>query len=180
MIAELLQYNDSFVKNESFKQYAAEKYPRKKLAILTCMDTRLVELLPAALGIRNGDVKMIKNAGAMVLDPFDSTVRSLLISILELAVEEIMIIGHTDCGVKNLDFHKIRTHLLERGISPETLREITDQGLDLEHWFCGFESPESSVRNSMDILKKHPLMPLDIHISGYVMDIITGQLIPVA
>lgn len=179
MVEELLKYNDSFVRDGSYKQYAVEKYPRKKLAILTCMDTRLVELLPAALGIKNGDVKMIKNAGALILDPFDSTVRSLLISVLKLKVEEIMIIGHTDCGVKNIDFHNITEHLLERGISREAIQEITDQGLDLKHWFCGFESPESSVRNSMDILNEHPLMPSDVHISGYVIDSTTGQLTPV-
>lgn len=179
MTEELLKYNESFVKNGAYKQYAAEKYPRKKIAVLTCMDARLVELLPAALGIKNGDVKMIKNAGALVLDPFDSTVRSLLISVLEMKVKEIMIIGHTDCGVKNIDFPKITEHLLERGISREAIRQITSQGLDLKRWFCGFESPECSVRNSMDILKEHPLMPADIRISGYVMDITTGQLTPV-
>lgn len=64
---------------------------------MTCMDTRLVELLPAALGLKNGDVKIIKNAGAVISNPFGSAVLSLLIAIFELGVEEIMVIGHTDC-----------------------------------------------------------------------------------
>lgn len=64
---------------------------------MTCMDTRLVELLPAALGLKNGDVKIIKNAGAVISNPFGSAVRSLLIAIFELGVKEIMVIGHTDC-----------------------------------------------------------------------------------
>ena len=64
---------------------------------MTCMDTRLVELLPATLGLKNGDVKIIKNAGAVISNPFGSVVRSLLIAIFELGVEEIMVIGHTDC-----------------------------------------------------------------------------------
>ena len=63
MIEELLAYNRKFVEEKRYEQYAASKYPNKKIAILTCMDTRLVELLPAALGLRNGDVKIIKNAG---------------------------------------------------------------------------------------------------------------------
>ena len=60
MIEELLAYNRKFVEEKRYEQYAASKYPNKKIAILTCMDTRLVELLPAALGLRNGDVKIIK------------------------------------------------------------------------------------------------------------------------
>ena len=62
------------------------------------MDTRLIELLPAALGIRNGDAKIIKNAGGVITHPYGSVMRSLLVAILELGVEEVMVIGHTDCG----------------------------------------------------------------------------------
>ena len=55
MIEELLAYNRKFVEEKRYEQYAASKYPNKKIAILTCMDTRLVELLPPALGLRGGD-----------------------------------------------------------------------------------------------------------------------------
>ena len=75
MIEELLAYNRKFVEEKRYEQYAASKYPNKKIAILTCMDTRLVELLPAALGLRNGDVKIIKNAGGVVTNPFGSVIR---------------------------------------------------------------------------------------------------------
>ncbi len=117
MIDEMLAYNRTFVKNQEYRKFTTSKYPNKKIAILTCMDTRLVELLPAALGIRNGDVKMIKNAGGMITGPFDSTVRSLLVSIVELGVEEVMVIGHTDCGVSGMNAEKIIQHLLQRGVS---------------------------------------------------------------
>ena len=63
MIEQMLEYNKKFVENKEYEKYATTKYPDKKIAIVTCMDTRLVELLPAALGIKNGDVKLIKNAG---------------------------------------------------------------------------------------------------------------------
>ena len=58
------------------RSYQSDKRPRKKVAVLTCMDTRLTALLPAALGLKGGDVKMIKNAGGLILNPLDSTVRS--------------------------------------------------------------------------------------------------------
>ena len=81
----------------------SSKYPDKKIAIVTCMDTRLTELLPAALGIKNGDVKIIKNAGGVISHPFGSVVRSLLVAIYDLGVKEIMIVGHSDCGAKHMD-----------------------------------------------------------------------------
>ena len=95
MIEEIREFNKSFVKDEKYQSYITSKYPDKKLAILTCMDTRLTELLPAALGLKNGDVKLIKNAGGVISNPFGSVVRSLLIAVYELGVETILVIGHT-------------------------------------------------------------------------------------
>ena len=86
MIDEIMEYNRKFVDNKGYEPYLTSKYPDKKLAILTCMDTRLLELLPAALGIKNGDAKIIKNAGGVIVHPYGSVVRSLLVGILELGV----------------------------------------------------------------------------------------------
>ena len=58
MIDELVSYNREFVKNKGYEKYITNKYPDKKIAIVSCMDTRLTELLPASLGIKNGDVKI--------------------------------------------------------------------------------------------------------------------------
>ena len=76
MIDEIMEYNRKFVENKGYEPYLTSKYPDKKLAILTCMDTRLLELLPAALGIKNGDAKIIKNAGGVIVHPYGSVVRS--------------------------------------------------------------------------------------------------------
>lgn len=65
MVEEIIAFNKQFVENKGYEKYITNKYPDKKLAILSCMDTRLTELLPAALGLRNGDAKIIKNAGPL-------------------------------------------------------------------------------------------------------------------
>ena len=98
IIEEIIKYNEEFVANKGYEKYLTSKYPDKKLAILSCMDTRLTELLPAALGLKNGDAKLIKNAGGLVISPFDSVMRSLLVAIYELGVKEIMVIAHSNCG----------------------------------------------------------------------------------
>lgn len=59
---ELLDFNRAFVKDKKYLPYQSGKFPRKKLAVVSCMDARLTELLPAALGFKNGDAKFIKNA----------------------------------------------------------------------------------------------------------------------
>ena len=62
-INKILKENKKFVEDEKYKNFLTTKYPDKKTVIISCMDTRLTELLPAALNFKNGDVKIIKNAG---------------------------------------------------------------------------------------------------------------------
>lgn len=132
MIEEILEYNRKFVEEKGYEPYVTSKYPDKKIAILTCMDTRLTKLLPSALGLKNGDVKLIKNAGGVVMHPYGSVVRSLFVGILELGVEEIMVIGHTDCGVQGIDSKELLQKLEERGIDKKHMDIIRSSGIDLE------------------------------------------------
>lgn len=180
MINEILQYNRRFVENRGYERFITDKYPDKKIAIVACMDTRLVELLPAALGLRNGDVKIIKNAGATITNPFDSAMRSLLIAVYELGVNEIMIIGHTGCGVQGMDSEEMLTLMKQRGISDEHITLMEHCGINLRQWLHGFDDSEDAVRETVDLVSNHPLMPQGITVSGYIMDSLTGLLSPVS
>jgi Carbonic anhydrase len=172
----MLEYNEQFVKSKEYLQYQTSKYPDKKIAIVTCMDTRLVTLLPDALGIKNGDVKMIKNAGAVIRDPFDSTVRSLLVAIYELGVNEIMVIGHTGCGVQGMDAQEMLKLMRERGIAPENINLMRHCGIDLDSWLQGFDDTEAAMLETVDLIRNHPLVPKDVNVAGYIMDSVTGEL----
>lgn len=176
MINEMLEYNRRFVENKEYERYVTSKYPDKKIAIVTCMDTRLIELLPAALGIKNGDVKMIKNAGGTITNPFDSTMRSLLVAVYELGVNEIMIIGHTGCGVQGMDAEEMLHLMKERGIDSEHINLMRHCGIDLNGWLHGFEETSEAIGETVDLVRNHPLMPRDITVRGYIMDSTTGQL----
>ena len=176
MIEEILAYNRRFVEEKAYEKFAASKYPNKKIAILTCMDTRLVELLPAAIGLKNGDVKIIKNAGGVVTNPFGSVIRSLLVAIIELGVEEVMVIGHTDCGVQHIDSDMMIHHMKERGIRQESIDLMKYCGIDFEKWLTGFDTVEQSVTDTVHTIRNHPLIPSDIRVGGYVIDTYTGAL----
>jgi len=176
MIEEMLRFNRRFVETKEYEKYKTSKYPYKKIAIVTCMDTRLVELLPAALGIKNGDVKMIKNAGGTITNPFDSTVRSLLVAIYELGVTEVMIIGHTGCGVQGMNANEMLNLMRSRGISDEHINLMMHCGIDLKSWLHGFEDTHAAVEETVDLVRNHPLIPTDVTVKGYIMDSLTGEL----
>lgn len=175
MIEQMLEFNRQFVEQKEYEKYQTSKYPDKKIAILTCMDTRLVTLLPAALGIKNGDVKMIKNAGAVVTNPFDSTIRSLLVAIYELGVNEIMVIGHTGCGVQGMDAQEMLHLMKERGIDNEHINLMRHCGIDLDSWLHGFDDTPSAILETVDLIANHPLVPKDVVVKGYMMDSVTGE-----
>ena len=180
MIDELLKYNKSFVETKSYEKFLTTKYPDKKIAIVTCMDTRLVELLPAALGLKNGDVKIIKNAGGTITHPFGSAMRSLLVAIYELCVEEVMIIGHTDCGVQHMDSEVMLSHMRSRGVSQDHIEMMEYCDIDLRSWLSGFDDTEDAVRKSVHIEKHHPLMPSERNnVRGFIMNSVTGELVEI-
>src|SRR5688572_12832805 len=79
VLSEILTFNKDFVSSKEYEKFETDRFPNKKLVILTCMDTRLTELLPQAMNFRNGDIKLIKNAGAIVSHPFGSVMRSILV-----------------------------------------------------------------------------------------------------
>lgn len=179
MIEEILEFNRKFVEQKEYKKYSTDKLPNKKLAIVTCMDTRLTELLPAALGLKNGDAKIIRNAGGTIVHPFGSAVRSLLVAIYELGVTEIMVIGHTECGAQHMNMYDMVEAMKKSGIEEETINSLKYFGVDMNKWLGGFNCVEESVAESVDLLKNHPLIPKNVSVYGFVIETHTGKITPV-
>ena len=150
MINEILKYNKEFVANKGYEKFITNKYPDKKIAILSCMDTRLTELLPAALGIKNGDVKMIKNAGGIISHPFGSVIRSLLVAIYELGVTDVMVVAHSDCGACHMSAQQMIEHMKARGIHQETIDMIRVE------WISRNGSMVSAIRRSRSVKQWMP------------------------
>ncbi|QEK11352.1 carbonic anhydrase [Crassaminicella thermophila] len=175
-LEEIMTYNKSFVQNESYKKYKTTKYPYKKMVIFSCMDTRLTELLPRALNLKNGDAKIIKNAGAVIMHPFGSIMRSILVAIYELSAEEVFVIGHHGCGMSSIDPTSTIEKMKKRGISEDTLSTLEYAGINLENWLYGFDCVTDSIKESVAKIKNHPLMPKNVFVHGLIMDPETGEL----
>ncbi len=176
VLSEILEFNKGFVQAEEYGTLRTDKYPDKKLAILSCMDARIVELLPKAMGLKNGDAKIIKNAGALVTHPWGAVMRSLLVAVLEFKVTDIMVIGHTDCGMRGFEPEHLLDKARQAGITQGTIDTLRHAGIDLDRWLRGFDNVADSVRFTVGTIKNHPLMPGKIAVHGLVMHPATGKL----
>ena len=172
---DIMSFNKEFVESKQYKDFQTNKYPNKKMVILACMDTRLTELLPKALNLKNGDVKLIKNAGAVVAHPFGSIMRSILIALYELRAEEVYIIGHLGCGMSEVDPNALKEKMMSAGISEDTINSLEYSGVDIDDWLHGFGCVYESVKKTVDLVKEHPLMP-SVPVHGLIMDPDTGGL----
>ncbi|MBD1382602.1 beta-class carbonic anhydrase [Metabacillus arenae] len=176
IIQEIMETNHSFVNQKNYQAFQTSKYPDKKIVILTCMDTRLLELLPKAMGLKNGDAKIIKNAGAVVSHPFGSIMRSILVAIYGLKAEEVIVIGHHGCGMVGLEPASILDAAKQNGVSEARIDTLVNAGIDVSKWLTGFQCVEKSVENSVQLIKNHPLMPDKIAVHGMVICPETGKL----
>ncbi|MFC5403715.1 beta-class carbonic anhydrase [Cohnella soli] len=175
-LEEILIHNREFVQNKEYEQYKTSKFPQKKLVIVTCMDTRLTELLPKALNLKNGDAKIIKNAGAIITAPFGNIMRSILVALYELNAHEVLIIGHHECGMTGIDPDEVVSHMTARGIPDDVIHTLRHSGISLNRWLTGFDSVRESVENSVEIVRNHPLLPPGTPVHGLIIHPETGEL----
>lgn len=158
IIDEILVANREYAKTHELRRLTP--HPERKLAILTCMDTRLSI---RTMGLKTGDAHIIRNAGGIVTD---DALRSLVISHYLLGTEQIMIINHTDCGLM------LETEETLRGrIHRETGTEAVSPS-----FFYAFRDVELNVLHQVQKLRNHPWIPKALPVRGFVYDVETGLL----
>lgn len=154
---ELLQANNKYAK--TFDRGDLPMPPARRLAVVTCMDARIIP--SRQLGLEEGDAHVIRNAGGRSRD----ALRSLVISQRLLGTNEIAVIHHTDCGMltfTNPDLHaKVKQDL---GADASAID------------FLPFSDVEESVREDVAFLLSSPLIPANVVIRGFVYDVKTGKL----
>ncbi len=138
------------------------KPPAPKIAIVTCADPRLSNILQM-LGLAEADVDMIRNFGT-VID--DDAVRSLVLSTRLLGTREIMIINHTDCGMLRFTDSELE----------DRLREQTGRAPISPARFYSFIDAEENTREQIQKARSHPWISQEVPIRGFVYDVHTGRL----
>jgi carbonic anhydrase len=158
VIDEVLAANEIYSRTHEFRRLTPR--PERKLAVLTCMDTRLSI---RTLGLREGDAHVIRNAGGIVTD---DTLRSLVVSHYLLGTEEFMIINHTDCGLMHTTERDLRTRIQNRA-GTEAIAPA---------FFYAFQNIEENVRHQLQKLRTHPWIPETVAVRGFVYDVTSGHL----
>jgi carbonic anhydrase len=165
VVPEFLAANEQYA--TSFQKGDLPLPPGRKVAVLVCMDARID---PAkALGLEEGDAHVIRNAGGRAAD----ALRSLAISHELLGTREIVVIHHTDCGMLTFSNDDIRQKI-EGDLGPEAAKAASN--ID----FLPFGDLDQGVRDDVASIQASPLIPKDIPVSGFVYDVHTGRLNPVA
>jgi len=158
VIDEVLAANEIYARTHELRRLTPR--PERKLAVLTCMDTRLSI---RTMGLKTGDAHIIRNAGGIVTE---DSLRSLVVSHYLLGTEEIMVINHTDCGLMQTNEQDLRNRIQNRAgtaaVSPA--------------FFYAFQNIEENVRHQLEKLHSHPWIPESIVVRGFVYDVATGLL----
>ena len=160
-----MSYFENFLKaNQAYVELHGDLHlsikPKTKVAIVTCMDSRL-HVAPA-LGLALGDAHILRNAGGRVTEDM---IRSLIISQQQMGTREIVVLHHTDCGAQTFNNEDFQEHLkCELGV------DVSGQD------FLPFQDIDESVREDMKLLRECPLIPDDVIISGAVYDVDTGSM----
>lgn len=149
-IERILEANDAYAKA---RQNVRQAKPGRRLAVVTCMDSRIDVF--AALGLHLGEAHVIRNAGGRMTD---DVLRSLALSCHVLGVDTLVVMQHTKCGLV--------------GVTDEELRRLT--GADVR--FLPIADHEAALREDIDVLSTAPSLAPITTIAGLVYDVETGEL----
>jgi carbonic anhydrase len=133
--------------------------PRRRLAIVACMDSRMDVF--EMLGLAHGEAHVIRNAGGVITD---DVIRSLCLSQRYLGTREVILLHHTDCGLQ--------------GVTEDVFKAELEAELGIKPWWAleSFSDPFEDTRQSMRRLERTPFVPHKQHVRGFVYDVDTGRL----
>jgi carbonic anhydrase len=161
VVDQLLENNRAFADGRPVAHQDVE--PRRRLAVVTCMDSRLDVF--AALGLETGEAHVMRNAGGVITDDM---IRSLAISQRRLGTREVMLVHHTDCGMQKVTDDGFRAELMETsGVAPAFAIE-------------SFTDLDADVRQSILRVRRSPFIPYRDAVRGFVYDVDSHRLREVA
>ncbi|WP_150242816.1 beta-class carbonic anhydrase [Nocardiopsis quinghaiensis] len=159
---DLFAANDAYT--ESFSLNGLEPVAARGLALVTCMDSRIEPL--DTLGLKPGDAKILRNAGARVTD---DTLRTLVLAVYLLGVDRVLVLPHTRCKMASVESDDAVHDLIQEkyGVDTRSLEFHTDN------------DQLGALRHDLERIRHHPLLPEGLPVTGAVYDVDTGRVTPV-
>jgi carbonic anhydrase len=174
------QVDSTFAEQEAWALRRQKRIPNnRRLWVLACMDERLP--VEAALGIREGDAHVFRNAGGLVTD---DALRSAMLTTQFFGTKEIIVVNHTECGMMSATGEALTAALREKGIDPDAV--AIDPGLPelklpkgaFARWIKTFDDVDAICERQVELLRNSPLIPKDVTIHGYVWEVENRRLRP--
>ena len=159
--ADVLAANSGFV--ASFKDESLTGTARKGLAIVTCMDSRINPL--AVVGMKAGDAKILRNAGARVTE---DVLRTLILATYLLSVERVLVMPHTDCRMASGDEESIHRSI-------ETKHGVDTRGVH----FKMVADQRAALAADVESIRNYAILPKTIKVAGAIYNVETGELEPI-
>lgn len=161
MFDDLLEANRRY--RTEFHDSGVEGIAAKGLAVLTCIDSRIDPL--AMLGLRAGDAKIIRNAGARVTR---DALRSLVLATNLLGVTRVCVVQHTDCALVGSTEEELRTRI------------SAARGVDASDWeFLASSDQRATLHDDIEVIRSCPLLPLGLEVAAFILDVHSGELVAV-
>lgn len=158
MLEECLRANQQY--GAAFKEGHLPLPPAKKLAVVACMDARL--MVDHVLGLKNGDAHVIRNAGGLVTD---DALRCLVISYHLLGTREFFVIEHTDCGMLTFEEEAVKRQIAQATNSDTSALRLYP-----------FKNLEENLRAQVQKIKNCPWIPKDVPVHGLIYQVTDGRL----
>lgn len=160
MFEDLLEANRRY--QAGFSDSGVAGSAAKELAVLTCIDSRIDPL--ALLGLKTGDAKILRNAGARVTP---DALRSLVLAVNLLGVTRVCVVQHTNCAMMGTTDDELRGRIEAKS------------GADASGWeFLSSTDQHATLRDDIELIKACPLLPADLVIGGFIFNVRTGELVP--
>ncbi|WP_043614514.1 beta-class carbonic anhydrase [Nonomuraea candida] len=161
------EFDDLYAANakfaETFGNSGLTGRAARGLAVVTCMDSRIDPL--GLLGLKPGDAKILRNAGARVTD---DVLRTLVLAVVLLGVERVLVMPHTDCGMAKVSDADVHVLAAERGVDTRSLE------------FHTVPDQEEALKHDLTRIRTFPFLPQGMPVAGAIYDVHTGRLAPTA
>ncbi|MFI6455182.1 beta-class carbonic anhydrase [Streptosporangium amethystogenes] len=157
---DLLAANEEF--SATFTDAELTGKAARGLAVVTCMDSRIDPL--GVFGLKPGDAKILRNAGARVTD---DVLRTLVLAVNLLAVERVLVMPHTDCGMTKVTDDEVHAIAARRGVDTRSLE------------FHTVPDQDAALRHDLIRIRTSPFLPAGMPVGGAVYDVRTGKLMPI-
>lgn len=158
--ADVFAANKSYVENYALK--GLEPIAASGLAVITCMDSRIEPL--TMLGLKPGDAKILRNAGARVTD---DVLRTLVLAVTLLGVTRVLMVPHTKCKMASAELDELHAVIKDSS-------GIDTRSLDLRP----SKDQLGALRSDIQRIISWPYLPRDLPVAGALFDVDTGSLTP--